>query len=121
MTTEKPISNSFDSMARHQRRGAFLTDISEAVQQCVMSVRERHEPASLTITLKFDPATADADAISVRDEVKVKLPAPKKANTLFFSTEQGQLVRDNPKQAEMDLKVLETAEPEPIQKLPVAQ
>jgi len=120
--TQAPIvSNSFESVTRHQRRGAFLSDISEGVQKCVMAVRERHEPATLTIVLKFDPATADADAISVRDEIKMKLPEAKKANTLFFSTEEGQLVRDNPKQSEMDLKVLTVPETEPLQKLTATQ
>lgn len=111
------IANSFESVLRLQRRGALLTELSEKLQQAVLAVREHTKEASVTLTFKIAPANADASALSVLDEVKVKLPEARKANTLFYATDDGRLVREDPNQSEMDLKIA----PKPTAVVPATQ
>jgi len=109
MSKEKPpeiIGNSFESVLRNQRRGHLLSELSEKLQAAVLAVKEHTKEATVTLTFKIAPANGDASAISVTDEIKVKLPEARKANTLFYSTDDGRLVRDDPNQTEMELKTL---------------
>ena len=107
-TTTPIIGNSFESVLRTQRKGALLSELSEKMQSAVLAVREHTKEATVTVTFRITPANADASALSVTDEVKVKLPEPRKPNTLFYATDDGRLVRDDPHQTEMKLTVTQT-------------
>lgn len=102
MNTETP-SNTFHAMLQHQRKGKLLAELSEQLQQVTLAAREFGEPATLTLTIRVSPANGDASAMAVADEIKTKLPQPKKPTSLFFVTDEGALVRNNPNQSEMNL------------------
>lgn len=99
------IPNSFEGVLRHQRKGKMLSELSQSLQAAVLAVVEHNEAATVTLTLKVSPANGDASAMSVQDEIKSKLPQPRKPNTLFYSTDDGRLVREDPNQKEMKFEV----------------
>lgn len=114
--TENPpvVVNAIDNVIRQQRKGKCLAELSEALQQVVLAVREHADSGSLTLTLKISPASGDATAMQVADEIKVKLPTIKKPSSLFYSTDEGALVRNDPNQQEMQLASLPDRSPIPV-------
>ena len=111
-TTTAPVSNTFDSLMRNQRGGDFQNEVSRAVMEAVQAVKEQRKPATVTIKLVMKPANADVSAMSVTDEVVVKLPKPEKANSLFFTTDENLLVTDNPRQRKLEFSIRETPKSE---------
>lgn len=105
------VGNSIEILLVNQRKGKMLTELSEQMQAVALAAREHNEPATLILTLKVSPASGDGSAMSVSDEIKVKLPQPKKPRSLFFITENGVLVRKDPNQSEMTLETVPKTEP----------
>lgn len=106
MTTETPIVlNAIEPVLRTQRKGVMLTDLSAAMQQAVAATREHLKESIITLTLRISPVSGDGQALSVRDEINVKLPQPKKPNTLFYATDDNCLVREDPNQQELAISV----------------
>lgn len=110
MKTET-ILNSVEVLLRNQRKGKMLTELSEQMQRVALAAREHGQAARLTLTLTVLPASTDGTAMSVADEIKIKLPEPKKARSLFFVTDDGCLVRNDPNQTEMKLEIAPNTNP----------
>jgi hypothetical protein len=98
-----PLNNSFELQLRHVRKGACLSELSEKLQAAVSSVRALNKPATLTLKLTISPFNDGAFALV--DEVNTKLPVPNKGHTLFYATDEGVLVREDPNQTEMKLSI----------------
>lgn len=109
MKTETPILNAIESVLRTQRKGAMLTELTAAMQTAVCATREHLKPSVITLTLTISPASGDAAAMSVLDEIKIKPALPRKPNTLFYATDDGRLVREDPNQQEMSLTTVPTS------------
>lgn len=106
---EKPlVGNCFESVLRQQRRGELLTELSEAIQTATQSVKEFMKPATITLKITIAPADGDGAAVAVIDDVDIKVPKPKRSSSLFYTTDDGRLVRDNPNQTEMQLQVAQS-------------
>ncbi len=107
MNPEPPITNnSFAAVLNLHRKGSLLADLSAHMQSLVQAVREHGADGTLTLKLKVSPASGDGSMLSIHDEITAKLPQPKKANTLFFATDDNRLVRNDPNQKEMDLRTV---------------
>ncbi len=107
-TTNEPtpvIINAFDTVLRQHRKGKFLGELSAALQEAVLGVRECPGTATISVTLKITPAGRD-NALVVVDEIKVKIPQPENKG-IWYGTEDGALVRVNPDQTEMKLSAVE--------------
>ena len=100
-TTQTETSNGFARLLSEFREGRSLTDLSEAVQQCVAAVKDTGKPARLGFTLTFTPS---GPAIVLVDEIKVKLPACEREQAIFFATSENTLSRSNPAQRELELR-----------------
>ena len=109
MNAEPPVSNSIEILLRNQRKGRMLTELSEQMQAVANAAREHGKAGVLILTLTVTPANGDATAMSVADEIKVKLPQPSKPSSLFFVAEDGRLVREDPTQSEMKLETVKKA------------
>ena len=97
-------SNAIIALLTDQRQGEAMKEASEAMRDCLEAVDATGKPAKLTLTLTFTPSKAIAFIVS--DEIKTKLPEAEKANSIFFLNESGALQRNDPRQKEMDLKVV---------------
>ncbi len=103
-TEEKPIGNAFDALLRNQRKGLLAGDLSEALQKLTLACASVGKAGKLTLSITITPS---GDAMTVADDIKVKLPEANKSQSIFYATEDGRLVRDNPDQKTLDLKVIE--------------
>jgi hypothetical protein len=88
--------------------GQALRELSEALEQVVAAVRGTGKSGSLTFTLKVAPASKGAtDVLMVESQVKTKLPEADRGMTIFYATQENQLVRNDPKQQMLPLRVVE--------------
>jgi hypothetical protein len=92
--------------------GTTARELSEALEQVVAAVRGTGKSGAITLTLKVAPASKGAtDVLMVESHVKTRLPGPDRGMTVFFATEDNHLVRNDPKQQTLPLRVVEIEQP----------
>lgn len=88
--------------------GAAVAELSDALEKVVAAVRETGKSGSLTFTLKVAPASkGHTDVLLVESQVKTKLPEAERGMTIFYATDDNLLVRNDPKQQTLPLRVVE--------------
>lgn len=88
--------------------GAAVTELSEALARVVAAVRATGKSGSITLVLKVAPASkGSADVLLVESQVKTKLPERDRGMTIFYATEDNKLVRNDPRQQTLPLRVVE--------------
>lgn len=115
-TKEPPaiVANTFESVLRNQRKGNMAAELSEKLQQLTKAVMSIGKPGKITLVLSVDPNSGDGSCVSVEDKIELKLPQATKPKSIFYTTEEGQLVRDNPEQKTLDLKVVGETDPDKL-------
>ncbi len=96
----------FMDLLREHRGGATHDDLSSALQELVASVTAEGKAGKLTFTLSIKPAGTKDGALIVMDEIKLALPKETKSGSVFFASEDNNLVRDDPKQRRLPLREL---------------
>jgi hypothetical protein len=97
----------FPETILQMNNGAAVAELSDALEQVVAAVRAAGKSGSLTFTVKVAPASkGSTDVLMVESQVKTKLPERERGMTIFFATEDNRLVRNDPKQQMLDLRVL---------------
>lgn len=118
MKTETITSNTFERVLRNQRKGAMAADLSDKLAELTRACQAHGKAGKLILTLKLTPTDGEGAAVMVFDDIEIKAPKATKPNSIFFTTEDGQLLRDDPNQKELELKVVPpqpTAEPTVVQ------
>lgn len=98
--------NNFVAVLNQLRRGAAVVDASEGLAEVVKAVRKTGKKGKLTITITVVPLNKGA-AVDIVDEVNTKLPKPNMGSSLFFADDDGALMRNDPRQGELKLTVLD--------------
>jgi hypothetical protein len=104
----------FTDVLRDIRKGRPVEEATEALADVVMAVDETGKEGSVTITLKIKPAKHGGPEKVLIAEVTAKKPWADIASAIFFSDEDGNLVRFDPRQEEMELS---EASKEPVGKV----
>ena len=95
----------FFDTARDIRRGQFLEDCADALQKAVASVEDTGKPAKCIIEISIKPASnGGGAAIILADKVRTKLPELPSGETIMFVTPDNNLVPNDPRQKDLDLK-----------------
>ena len=105
MNTEienEPSANAFARLLQEQRKGDCLVEASEKLQDLILKVRERWGAGEISLKLKVTPSAKGI--VTITDDIVVKLPKEEKDATLFFTTEDGALMRNDPEQTELQLR-----------------
>ena len=116
--TNEPVNNTFIGVINNLRKGKLLTEVSEQLQALTQAVMEHRRPGKLTLTIKIAPQ-GDGDVVVLTDDVEIKAPKTSPTGSVFYTTDDGLLSRDDPNQKEMALGVIAKPQPDPV-KLPVA-
>jgi hypothetical protein len=82
---------------RDIRRGRVVDAATLELASVVRDAKATGKPGELTIKLKITPDKADPDVIRVSAEVKGKSPRPDLPDGMFFTNEEGDLLREDPK------------------------
>jgi hypothetical protein len=90
----------FDTL-RDLRAGQVIDELEEKLQELVAAVQSTSAGGSLTLTLEVKPTKGSAEAVIVRDHIKLKKPQLTSSGTLLFPTPEGNLQRNHPKQDDL--------------------
>jgi hypothetical protein len=110
-------NNTFLHVLQHHEEGEVLNQLAEAQRECRAAAELTGKVASLTLVVKFKAAARGATAIMIAP-VKVKLPEAEPGASLWFSDEEGNLHRNDPRQKELPLKTVEDPAKRPVIELP---
>lgn len=84
------------------RKGGLVAEVEDLIPQVVQAVRDTGKVGEVTIKLKFK--RADADVVTVTDDVSHKKPRREVPASLFFADDTNRLHRSDPRQADLNLQ-----------------
>ncbi len=96
VVTENVAVRPFDEVLKELGEGSTNIELSEALWDLVQRVQDTGKPGQLhlTIAVGFD----GAGRVSMKDQMKVKLPEYNRPNTAFYVDGEGNASRRNPDQ-----------------------
>jgi len=98
------MSNGFAQTLQNLRSGFAANELSEKLQELVSGVRLTGRSGELVLRVKVKPASqGDTTALMVSDEISVRMPKVKNAETIFFAGDDNSLLR----QKELPLRAIE--------------
>ena len=98
--------------------GATVAKLSEALERVVAAVRMAGKAGSITLTLKVAPASkGSTDVLMIESQVRTKLPEPERGISIFYATDNNRLVRNDPKQIQLPLRVVDIEQPKQLKEV----
>jgi hypothetical protein len=93
--------------------GAAVVELSEKLAAVVAAVRATGKAGSVTLTLKVARASKNTpDVFLLSADVKARVPEPERGSTIFYATDENMLVRNDPKQQMLPLRVVDIEAPQ---------
>lgn len=80
------------------RYGQTAEELSEKLSECIGRSRETGKLSELTLKIKLKP---DGRQVFITEEIKAKLPDFPREQTILFPTDDNNLQRTDPRQAEL--------------------
>lgn len=103
----------FVSTVRDLSYGADALKASETLDKAVQRSLDTGKATTMTLKLTIKPVGNHTGQVEIKDSISCKLPELDRGMSLMFVTPDGNLTRDNPKQASMDLRSVDEATKEP--------
>ena len=97
-------------------KGTLNDELTEELADVVKAVRETGKKGSITLKLDismFD--RANEDAIRISPTVSKKQPEHARQDTVMFSTADGDMLRNDPDQEQLDLATVEVVKKSTVQ------
>lgn len=83
-------------------KGETVAELNKRLADLIAAVRSTGKGGALSLNLKVTPSQkGSGELVFVEADVKVKLPAPTKGSTLFFTTEDNRLSRRDERQEDL--------------------
>lgn len=95
---EETPPRDFAAFLMDHRRGRTHEELSAALRDLVLSVEDTRKAGTITYTLTIKPQERTPGAVMVADKIKCSLPEHDRSESIFFATETGELVRNDPRQ-----------------------
>lgn len=102
-------SRPFLDLLREHRNGLTHDELSDALNEVVEAVATERKAGKLSLTISIKPH--GDGAVMVMDDVKITKPKVSKGGSLFFVTPDNNLARQDPKQPNLPLREIGSAEP----------
>lgn len=101
-TEDRKQTRPFAAWLQNVRNGELHHELSEKLADLATACIDTGKVGELTLSIKLRP-NGDI-TLMAEDNVKVKTPEHERATTLFFSDEDGNLQRTDPRHQELPLK-----------------
>lgn len=100
-TTEPrdPEPRDFAVFLMEHAKGRSHAELSVALRALAVAVAETGKPGKLTYTVTLKPQPKVEGAVLVADAIKSSLPEFDRPESIFFTTETGDLTRTDPRQS----------------------
>ena len=87
------------------RLGRTLEDLGEELETLVSAIRQTGKGGELRLILKIRPAKSGVVSyVTIEDQIVSKCPKLEKGDTVFFTTADNGLTRQDPTQTELPLR-----------------
>lgn len=86
------------------RGGAALARAGDRLSELVAAVKATGQPGEVTLTVIVKPDKTDETIVKLVPKVKAKIPERAFAEGIFFVSDNNELSREDPRQAELDLE-----------------
>lgn len=96
------MSRAFVDVVRQLDGGACYENLTAQLAEIVQGVIATRKMGELSLKLSVKPN--GENSVSITESVKLKVPEPPRAQTIFFTTVDGDLLRDDPRQAKLPLR-----------------
>lgn len=96
--------SAFVKFLSEQRGGVLHDDLNDKLRELIAAVAAEGKGGKIVLTIGIKPAEKSDGAVFVTDDVKVTIPAPKKSSSIFYTSPENNLVRDDPRQTKMELR-----------------
>lgn len=100
----------FTDFLRDVNGGAFATELSEGLAELVASAKATGKGGSISLTIKIKP-TRSGKVMEIEHGCSVKSPDFERPIDYMFATAGNALVRDNPEQQKLELRVTQSNGP----------
>ena len=92
----KPFTDTLNQM----RFGTLSDDLTKALHDLTQKCNDTGRAGKLTLELQLKPGKGGQ--IEVFDDIRVKLPKEERGSTIMFSTPEGNLTREDPRQLQIE-------------------
>lgn len=117
------MTTPFSQQLSHLSRGTLDFEMTEKLARLVKAVRETGRKGSITLKITVAKLNArDENALKLIPDVKITVPEMGAYESVLYSTADGDLLRDDPRQKKLDLRQVPVPQPTgaPIQVSPAA-
>jgi hypothetical protein len=96
------MPQSFIDTLKEIRSGQAVEDLTDEMSKLVAAVRASGRAGKLTLTIAVKPASkGNVNTLMVDDAITIKTPVRETETTIFFSTDDNTLQRNDPRQPEL--------------------
>jgi hypothetical protein len=90
----------FTDTLNQLRFGTLSDDLTKALHELTLKCGETGRAGRLTLDLQLKPGKGGQ--IEVFDDIKLKLPKEERGSSIMFSTPEGNLTREDPRQMQIE-------------------
>ena len=91
----------FTDVLREERGGRVVDTISEELEQIIKAVRHTGKAGALTLKMTIKPRDEDGEQVNIAFAITPKVPQAPVPEAVFFTTLDGDLLRDDRNQREI--------------------
>jgi len=116
---DQPTNTPFSQQISHLSKGTLDAELTATLTDLVKAINDHGKKGSITLTLNLKPEVQNGEVkmISIKPDVKVSSPQPQRLSSIMFPTYDGDLLRNDPDQAQLDLKTVDTQPKEEAKEL----
>ncbi len=103
-------STPFSQQIAHLGKGTTDDELTQELAELVRDIKTHRAGGTITLELKLKPILAghEVELIDIVPSIKVKKPKAQRLSTRMFATYDGDLLRNDPDQGDLDLKTVDT-------------
>lgn len=94
--------------------GSTVAELDEEIKKLIQVCEQTGKVGTLQLSIKIKPR-GQTGQVEILDDIKSTPPKFERGVTIMFSTPEGNLMREDPRQSKLDLKVLPKEKKEVIQ------
>ncbi|HXI90493.1 MAG TPA: hypothetical protein VNH18_29435 [Bryobacteraceae bacterium] len=102
----------FLEVVASHRSGDILPELDEKLTEVLQAVRSTGKQGAIALVLKVKPySKGKIETVLIEDEIKVKIPELDKGGSIFFATDDDELLLNDPRQQNLDLREIPQEKP----------
>ncbi len=96
----------FIEVTKHIQYGSLAEELDEKLTELVNQCEKTQRGGSITLTFKLKPGKGNNGQMEIIPVVTAKIPEHERGSAIMFTTPEGDLQQQDPRQKQLDLKVL---------------